>query len=112
VDNPRAHPRYAVELDAEITSEANRLPARTRNVSHGGLCVEAKRPLPAGLDVIVTLALVFEDQAMSEPLGLRGRIVWCTRVSEELHQLGVTFVGLTGDQRGYVEMFLRFLSEG
>ena len=108
---PRAHPRYALEIDAEIASGADRIPARTRNVSKGGLSIVAEQPLRVGEDVTVTIALVFDEQAMSEPLPLRGRVVWCTPLDDSRYQVGVTFVGLTGDQRLYVELFLRYLKD-
>src|SRR5687768_12381054 len=78
----RAHPRYALEIDAKITSGAEHFPARTRNVSKGGLSIITEQPLPVGNDVTVTIALVFDEQAMSEPLPLRGRVVWCTPLED------------------------------
>jgi Tfp pilus assembly protein PilZ len=110
VESTRAHERYAIEIDAEITYADGVLPARTRNVSRGGLCIQAPRPLAAGQTVIVGLALVFDDLAMSEPLALNGRIVWCTRVTVESYQLGVTFVNLTAAQRDDLELVLRYLN--
>jgi hypothetical protein len=107
----RAHPRYALEIDAEIQTGTETIPARTRNVSRGGLSIIAEKPLPVGNDVTVTIALVFEEQAMSEPLPLRGRVVWCTPLEDGRYQVGTTFVGLTGNQRVYVELFLRYLRD-
>jgi hypothetical protein len=65
-----------------------------------------------GEDVTVSLALIFDESAMSESLALRGRVVWCTRVARDHHQTGVMFVGLTGEQRSYLDMFLRYLNGG
>jgi hypothetical protein len=111
VAETRAHPRYALEIDAEIASAEDRIPARTRNVSRGGLCIATAQPLPVGIDVMITISLVFEEQAMSEPLPIRGRVVWCTPIDEGRYQIGATFVGLTGDQRIYIELFLRYLKD-
>ncbi len=107
----RAHPRYALEIDAEIASGRDTIPARTRNIGRGGLCVEAPRAVPVGHDVIVTISLVFDEQSMSEPLPLRGRVVWCTPIAPGRYQIGATFVGVTGDERSYVDLFLRYLDE-
>ena len=109
---PRAHPRYAVEIDAEVRWGGESIPARTRNVSRGGLAVLLSRPVPVGADVTLAISLVFDEQAMSEPLPLHGRVVWCTPVAEDRFQLGATFIGLRGEQRQYIDMFLRYLSEG
>ena len=45
---PRAHPRYAVEIDAEVRSGAQVIPARTRNVSRGGLALLVHQPIAVG----------------------------------------------------------------
>jgi Tfp pilus assembly protein PilZ len=105
----RAHPRYALEIDAEIRASGERIPARTRNISHGGLSMEVARAVAAGQVVTITIALVFGEEKMSEPLPLRGRVVWCTEIGERRFQIGVTFMNLTGDDRAYVELFLRYL---
>lgn len=107
----RAHPRYALEIDAEIQLSGDLIPARTRNISRGGLSVDAGHPVPIGEEVAVTISLVFDEQAMSEPLPLRGRVVWCSELGGGRYQIGVTFVRLTSDDRQYVEMFLRYLDD-
>jgi Tfp pilus assembly protein PilZ len=111
VTETRAHPRYALEIDAEIGFDTEKIPARTRNISHGGLAVDTSRAVPVGQPVTVTISLVFEGQAMSEPLPVRGRVVWCTAIGPHLYQVGVTFTNLTGDERLYVELFLRYLED-
>jgi Tfp pilus assembly protein PilZ len=111
MDGSRVHPRYALEIDAEIAFGGERFPARTRNVSSGGLSVLTDQPVAVGQDVTVTISLVFEEQAMSEPLPLRGRVVWCTPLDTGQHQVGVTFAGLTGDQRVYLELFMRYVED-
>ncbi len=107
----RAHPRYALEIDAEIRFEQQRIPARTRNVSHGGLSLITATPLPAGRQVTIVIALVFDQEAMSEPLPLRGRVVWCTELDRDRYQVGATFESLTREERQYLDLFLRYLKE-
>jgi Tfp pilus assembly protein PilZ len=111
VERPRADPRYALEIDAEITVGDERFPARTRDLSRGGLSFHAPRPVTVGAAVGIAVSLVSEDRALSEPLALRGRVVWCTPVAGDRHQVGVSFVSLTGDQRVYLELFLRYLED-
>jgi hypothetical protein len=110
VERPRADPRYALEIDAEITVGDDRFPARTRDVSRGGLSFLFPRPVTVGAAVGIAVSLVSEERALSEPLALRGRVVWCTPIAGN-HQVGVTFVSLTGDQRVYLELFLRYLED-
>jgi hypothetical protein len=71
----------------------------------------APDPVPTGSEIEIQMALVFDEETFSEPLLVKARVVWCTRLAER-HQIGATFVGMTGEQRNYLEMFLRYLSEG
>lgn len=107
----RAHPRYAMELDAEIRFEGTTIPARSRDVSRGGLCFDTATPIPPGKDVSLNMALVFDEETFSEPLQVRARVVWCTPLGPRF-QVGASFVGLTAEARTYLEMFLRYLKEG
>jgi Tfp pilus assembly protein PilZ len=108
----RAHPRYALEVDAEIRTSTGVIPARTKDVSRGGLCCTTRNPLALGQDVSLNLSLVFDEQTFSEPLLVRARVVWCTGLGEGRWQIGTTFLGLTAENRAYLEMFLRYLKEG
>jgi Tfp pilus assembly protein PilZ len=117
----RAHPRFALEIDCGVRIGEQTIPARTRNVSRGGLAITAKSALSVGAGVTISLALVFalpeargDEVAMSEPLPLQGRVVWCSPVvtsSGAGYQLGVMFVGMRHEERSYVDMFLRYLRE-
>jgi len=109
VSGTRAHPRYALEIDAELHVGERRIPARTRNISRGGLSLAAHEEVPIGSGVTVNLALVFEEESMSEPLPLLGRIVWCSPLRDGEFQLGVVFVSVRPDERRYVDMFVRYL---
>jgi Tfp pilus assembly protein PilZ len=108
----RQHPRYALEIDVEIRTANGPVPARSRDVSRGGLCCITKAALPLGTDVHLNMSLVFDEKTFSEPLLVRARIVWCTGLGDDRFQLGTTFVGLTQENRAYLEMFLRYIKEG
>jgi hypothetical protein len=107
----RAHPRYAIEIDAELEVDGTKIPARTRNISRGGLALTTRLPLAIGTLVTVSLALVFDEQAMSEPLPVQGRIVWSSPISEDAFQLGIVFIGVRSEERSYVDMFIRYLRD-
>ena len=106
----REFPRYALEAAVEIrprgAGPARR--GRTRNLSRGGLCAELDAVIPVGRTVDVELTLVFAEGNTSEPLALPARVVWCTDLGDG-HQVGLAFQALTGGQREYLELFLRFL---
>jgi hypothetical protein len=109
VSGTRAHPRYALEIDAELRVGSRRLPARTRNISRGGVALATHEALPMGSGVTISLSLVFDEKSMSEPLPLQGRIVWCSPLTDGEFQLGIMFVAVRPDERRYVDMFVRYL---
>lgn len=112
-DNRRASPRYVVELDAEVRLPAGEaIPLRTRNLSRDGLAGLGASPVATGTVVDLRLALAEGGRAFSQPMRIRARVVWCTPLTETGHQLGMTFLGVTAEQRSYLELFLRYLEEG
>jgi len=108
----RAHPRYAVEVDAEFRGDFGKLAGRTRDISSGGMACWAGAPLVVGSELDVALSLVFSEKEFSEPLVLRARIVWCTPLGGGKHQIGCAFGGPSRDTKQYLDMFLRYLQEG
>jgi hypothetical protein len=107
----RQYPRYAIEAAIDFVTPAGTTRGRTKNVSRGGLAANVERPLPPGLKVVVRMSLVFDEDTLSEPLVLPARVVWCTPLAD-VFQLGTTFLPMTGEQRSYLAMFLRYLKEG
>ena len=111
----RAHPRYAIELDALLELDhARQVRGRTQDISRGGFCMLT----PASTAAVVTgalcevkLSLVFSETEFSEQLSLRGSIAWCTKIKEGV-QVGVRFEGLDAQSKGYLDLFIRFLEEG
>jgi hypothetical protein len=107
----RQHPRYAIELDAEIIVGATAVAGRTHDISRGGFCMMAPQPLPVHTTCEVKLALVFSENQFSEHLTLPATIVWCTPV-KNVFQIGIKFEGLEPQYRGYLDLFIKFLDGG
>lgn len=57
------------------------------------------------------MALVFGENAFSEPLSVPGKIIWCTPVDGG-YQMGAAFAPLDVQTKQYLEMFLNFLENG
>jgi len=110
--NNREHPRYAVEVDAQVRLDEKSVGVRTKNVSRGGMCFESAHALPLDRVVALRLALVFDERTLSEPIELSARVVWCTALGKGLYQVGASFVDMTNESRTYLDMFLRYLKEG
>jgi hypothetical protein len=106
---PRRHPRYAVDVDAALTFEdGRRLKMRTRDLSRNGVCLIAAEHVAPGAMASVDLVLSFGNNAFSEPLVMPARVVWCTKIGEAF-QLGAMFEEVSEEQDGFLEMFLHFL---
>ena len=107
----RQHPRYAIELDAEITVAGSSVQGRTHDISRGGFCMLAKQSCPVGAGGEVKLALVFSETEFSEHLTLPASTVWCTPM-KGAYQIGVKFAQLDAQNRGYLDLFIKFLDGG
>jgi c-di-GMP-binding flagellar brake protein YcgR len=107
----REHPRYAHEAAVAFRAADQTFSGRTANLSRGGLCATLTESLTVGVHVEVDIQLVFADQRQSEPLRLRGLVVWCTAVNDG-NQVGVRFQGIDGEKAEDLTMFLRYLDEG
>jgi c-di-GMP-binding flagellar brake protein YcgR len=107
----RQHPRYAIELDAEITVAGTSVSGRTHDISRGGFCMLAKQSVPVGASSEVKLALVFSETEFSEHLMLPATTVWCTPL-KGAYQIGVKFTTLDAQNRAYLDLFMKFLDGG
>ena len=61
----RAAPRFAVEIEATVTSKDKVLPARTQDLSRSGICVRVDEAVPAGATITIEVALKFSENAFS-----------------------------------------------
>jgi PilZ domain len=107
----RQHPRYAIELDAEVIVGDVAVAGRTHDISRGGFCMLAENPVPVHAVGEVRLALVFSETEFSEHLTLPVTTVWCTPL-KNAYQIGVKFTRLDPQIRGYLELFIKFLEGG
>jgi hypothetical protein len=108
MEEHRQHPRYAIELDAEVLFEGRRFAGRTHDISRGGFCVVLPERLPVNANGQVKLALVFSDNHFSEQLTLPAIIVWCTPVGGGF-QVGIKFGSMPPEIQGYLALFIQFL---
>jgi hypothetical protein len=111
VDQKRQFPRFALEAAVTLSGTGWSVSGRTQNLSRGGLCAMVKQSIPTGGRVDIELALVFENDSLSEPLALGGRVVWCTSL-EAGYQVGLSFLPVPPDAQKFLDVFLRFLADG
>lgn len=107
----RQHPRYAIGTEVTLRSRSGIIArGRTTNLSRGGLCADLDAEPSRAQQVDVLIALVFSAEGVSEPLSLPARVVWCTGLGDR-YQVGLSFLPLSKDQTGFLDMFIRFLEE-
>jgi hypothetical protein len=110
--NQRQHPRYAIELDAEVSvMDDATVTGRTHDISRGGFSMLASGPVPVPALCTVKLALVFSENEFSEQLTLQAATVWCTPF-QGAYQIGIKFGALDAQNRGFLDLFIKFLNEG
>ncbi len=110
--NQRQHPRFAIELDAEVSvMDDVTVTGRTHDISRGGFSMLASTPVPVPALCTVKLALVFSENEFSEHLVLQAATVWCTPF-KGAHQIGVKFGTLDPQSRAYLDLFIKFLDDG
>ncbi len=107
-DNVRRHPRFTVDVQANVRTNEAKLPARTRDLSRSGICLITTHPLAPRDELLIDLILLIGPSSASEPLPLRARVVWCTPISQAF-QIGAMFEKLSKKEQSFLEMFLRYL---
>ena len=112
MSSERQFPRYAINAEVTLRNRGGIIArGRTTNLSRGGLCADLDAPPTRGQHVEASIALVFSNDSLSEPLPLPVRVVWCTSLGTT-HQTGLSFLALTPEQTGFLDMFIRFLEDG
>jgi PilZ domain len=104
----RLHPRFSVDIQVSVSADSQSVSARTRDISRSGVCLVSTQALARDKEIGVELVLTFAQGGLSEPLHLRGRVVWCTAMFGH-YQIGVMFLEADREQTRNLDMFLGFL---
>jgi uncharacterized protein (TIGR02266 family) len=100
----RSAPRVAVELGVDYQSADCKGTAKTLDLGEGGMFVSVANPPEVGTDLEVCFAL-----PESEPLQVRGRIVWVRR-PEEQHPypigMAIQFMDVPAEERSAIAAFV------
>jgi PilZ domain-containing protein len=108
----RQHPRFAIELDAEVSvMDDVTVSGRTHDISVGGISMQASAPVPVPALCSVRLSLVFSETEFSEQLTVSAATVWCTPF-RGAYQIGLKFGPLDPQNRAYLALFINFLHGG
>ena len=107
-DNKRRARRLQHELPVAYRSVGSFLTDWATNISHGGMFINTRSPLPVGTEVKILLQLPM----LESPVGLSGRV---TRVSEFDNQantvpgMGIEFTDVDPSKRQQLEVLVKRL---
>jgi c-di-GMP-binding flagellar brake protein YcgR len=110
----RRHPRYSVEVGAEVTLGPQTLSAATQNVSEGGVgLVLDEAALEEGARVRLTLFLTQDgiEDPDEEPFETPAVIAWTAPNDAGGQVAGARFGALEGGARAQLHRFLAALAE-
>lgn len=109
----RRHPRYAIEVAAEVTLGSRVLAAATQNVSEGGVGLVLEEPLDEGAEVGLTLFLTQDgiEDPDELPFETRAMVAWAAPNDVGTHVAGVRFAAVSEAQRAQLTRFLRLVAE-
>ena len=113
-ETTRKHPRYTVEVAAEIEAGGEAVIGQTQNLSLGGAAIVSDRAIRDGADVIVRLFLTQDgiEDPDEAPLQTKARVQW-TRPADSGRTLsGLAFIPLSAAARQHLERFLAALEAG
>jgi hypothetical protein len=108
IPGTRRHPRFSVDIQVSVSADNQSVSARTRDISRSGVCLVSTQGLAREKEIGLELVLTFGEGGLSEPLLMRGKVVWCTALFGQF-QMGVKFLEADHEQMRNLDMFLGFL---
>ena len=109
----RSATRYPVAVAAEVYLPNIVLPARTRNLSSTGVCLDVERELAEGVTVGVSLFFTADgiEDPDAEPLNVKATVIWCSEREDTGYSAGTRFEDVTEQQTVLIDAFLAALEE-
>jgi c-di-GMP-binding flagellar brake protein YcgR len=104
----RRHPRYSVEVAAEVTLGARTFAAATQNISEGGVALLLDQALEEGAEIRLALFLTQDgiEDPDEAPFEARAFVAWTAPSDDGTHVAGVRFGAVSAAQRKQLARFL------
>jgi hypothetical protein len=99
-NDARAHPRYVVDADADVTAGSSTSSPQVQNLSLGGICIQTSEITEVGAPVDVLLRF----GGGGEEVALRGQVVWVNRQPPQ--DVGIRWIDLDGARRDVLSRHL------
>lgn len=112
MENRRVHPRYTISLSVEVYTGEDLILATANNLSVGGLGLICTQQLPEKATVGVSMFLVEDgvEDASTEPINLRGEVIWCAQGDRGEYQAGLRFHEVEPQHQKSIQHFLSRLT--
>jgi len=109
----RQFQRVPIRMSAEIHFGGNVFTGTTRDLSEGGVGLEASKALPEGGEVTLGLFLVVDgvEEERVPPLWVKGRVAWSGELDDGRHMTGVRFEVITDEQKSWLRQITGHLNE-
>ena len=113
IKEKRRHPRYDIELKAELFTGKEILPVTTRNLSKGGVSLILKKPIEEGTTVGLSLFITEDgiEDPDQEPLNIKAKLVWCAPQNDGSFIAGARFVELNKRESDILDSFIEIISQ-
>ena len=100
----RQFQRVQIQMSAEIHFGGNVFTGTTRDLSEGGVGLEASKALPEGGEVTLGLFLVVDgvEEERVPPLWVKGRVAWSGELDDGRFMAGVRFEIITDEQKNWL----------
>jgi c-di-GMP-binding flagellar brake protein YcgR len=110
----RRHPRFPVELAAEVDVRGETVVASTQNLSRGGVRLVVDREMQEGAEIAVTLFLTQDgiEDPDETPFEAKAVVAWAAVQDAGTWIAGVRFEQVTPEQEKLLERFLTRLDPG
>jgi c-di-GMP-binding flagellar brake protein YcgR len=100
--------RYDVDVAAEVYTRDAVLPAKTRNLSETGVCLDLTLELTEQIETGVSLFLVTDgiEDPDAEPLNIKAKVIWCSQRDDGGFSAGLRFSDLSVEGQTAIKGFL------
>jgi uncharacterized protein (TIGR02266 family) len=96
----RQHPRLSIDVEVDFTSGNNFYSARIRDISMGGLFIEAATPIAVGTQLVVDLRF------LKKHLRVDCEVMWALTDAKGCSGVGVRFLDLKPAAKKSIEAFM------
>ena len=98
-DDKRRSPR--IPLDVRVNYDFDAI-AHSKDISEGGICLITEQALEKGK----MLNLVFQLPGRHKPIEAIGKVMWCRKSLEYLHEIGISFWQIKAKEHQEIKEYL------